>query len=116
MNPTQRASPMSNVESVFRALGDTHRRELLFHIAETGAQSATQLSDSFEMTRQGVSKHLGILQDAGLVETRKQGRDKLYILTPEPLYQATSWISLLNRTWETRLARLKHLVENEENA
>jgi len=98
--------------SVFDALADPMRRQLLINLAENSPKTATQLADEFPITRQGILKHLNILEDAGLVTVMQQGRDKRYTLTPEPLTELEQWIKTLNSKWDERLLRLKNFIEN----
>lgn len=100
-------------QHVFAALADPTRRQLIEKLTDEGAKTATQLADELPITRQGVSKHLNILADAGLVTVRQRGRDKYYFLTPEPLEAASTWISAIAARWDTRLEALRDFVENE---
>ena len=73
------------MDEVFRALADPTRRELLDALFRTDGQTLTALEERFPMTRFGVMKHLKVLEDAGLVVTRKRGREKLHFLNPVPI-------------------------------
>ncbi len=79
-------------QSLFAALADPMRRSLLVHLAEHSPRTATQLAQEYPITRQGILKHLAILEDAGLVAVRQAGREKRYTLTPEPLEELEQWI------------------------
>lgn len=105
---------MSNA-SVFSALADPTRRSLLLTLAEHDHRTATQFADDYPITRQGVLKHLHVLKDAGLVTVYQQGREKRYVLTPEPLSELVDWVDELNTQWEARLQRLKAFVESAES-
>src|SRR3982751_7048181 len=70
---------------VFKALGDPSRRLLLDRLFERDGRTLTELDAELEMTRFGVMKHLRVLEEAGLVVTRKQGREKLHFLNPVPI-------------------------------
>jgi DNA-binding transcriptional ArsR family regulator len=70
---------------VFRALADPTRRLLLDRLLERGGRTLTELESQLEMTRFGVMKHLRVLEDAGLVVTRRSGREKLHFLNPVPI-------------------------------
>lgn len=99
---------------IFAALADPMRRELLVSLAENSPRTATQLSRHYTaITRQGIIKHLNILEDAGLVAVHQQGREKRYTLTPEPLSELDTWIKALNAKWDERLIRLKAMLESE---
>jgi DNA-binding transcriptional ArsR family regulator len=95
---------------VFAALGDPTRREVLEQVATRGEVTATELAAAMPITRQAVAKHLGVLADAGLVESRRAGRETRYAPTPEPLGDAIAWMADLGAQWDTRLARLKRSV------
>jgi DNA-binding transcriptional ArsR family regulator len=99
---------------VFAALADPLRRSLLVNLAENSPKTATQLAEEYPITRQGILKHLKILQEAGLVAVHQQGREKRYTLTPEPLGDLEQWIKEIAAKWDERLLRLKTLLENEE--
>ena len=100
---------------IFHALADPMRRNLLVNLAEHSPKTATQLAEEFPITRQGILKHLNILEDAGLVAVHQIGREKRYALTPEPLNELESWLKKLNSKWDERLFRLKSMLENEDN-
>lgn len=97
---------------VFAALADPVRRRLLADLAEHSPRSATQLARAYPITRQGVLKHLNVLRDAGLVTTRRHGRESQYSLDPDPLAEAARWIRDVSASWDDRLLRLKVFVED----
>ena len=100
-------------EPIFAALADPMRRKLLVNLAENSPKTATQLAQEYPITRQGILKHLDILEDAGLVAVYQKGREKRYTLTPEPLTELDMWIKTLNDKWDARLHRLKAFIEND---
>ncbi len=100
---------------VFSALADPTRRKLLLHLADHSPKTATQFAKQFPITRQGILKHLEILENAGLVVVHQKGREKRYTLTPEPLSEADRWIKRINSKWEKRLERLKAFIESEKD-
>lgn len=97
--------------AVFSALADRTRREVIRCLAEEGSLTPTQLAARLPVTRQAVSKHLAMLDDAGLVTVSQQGRETLYRLTPEPLTQAMSWIAEMDARWDERLDALRQHLE-----
>jgi DNA-binding transcriptional ArsR family regulator len=97
-------------EHVFRAVADHHRRHLLDALAHTDGQTLTQLCASMPMSRVGVMKHLDILEQAGLITTRKVGREKLHFLTPAPLERVDSWLGGYRGRWNARMDRLEDLI------
>lgn len=100
--------------TLFTALADPTRRKLLVNLAEDSPRTATQLAKGYPITRQGILKHLHILEDAGLVAVYQKGREKRYTLTPEPLSELDQWIKDISAKWDERLLRLKAFVENDE--
>lgn len=100
-------------QPVFAALADPMRRQLLMNLAENSPKTATILSHEYPITRQGILKHLDVLEHAGLVTVQQHGREKRYSFSPELLSEAEQFIKAVEKTWDARLSRLKHLVENE---
>ena len=101
-------------QSLFAALADPMRRSLLVDLAEHSPRTATQLAEDYPITRQGILKHLTILESAGLVAVHQAGREKRYTLTPEPLEELDQWIDNIGAKWEERLLRLKTWLEDEQ--
>jgi DNA-binding transcriptional ArsR family regulator len=102
-------------QSLFTALADPIRRSLLVNLAEHSPRTATQLAEEYPITRQGILKHLTILEDAGLVAVHQAGREKRYTLTPEPLEELGQWIEDIGAKWDERLLRLKTWLEDEQS-
>lgn len=98
---------------IFAALADPTRRRLLISLAEYSPKTATQMAEEYPITRQGILKHLNILEEAGLVMVTQKGREKRYTLTPEPLSELDQWIRALNAKWDERLMRLKAFIESD---
>jgi DNA-binding transcriptional ArsR family regulator len=101
--------------TIFTALADPVRRDLVTNLAENSPRTATQLAAEYPITRQGILKHLHILEDVGLVAVHQQGREKRYTLTPAPLGELDQWIKDIGAKWDARLLRLKLFVESEES-
>ncbi|HWQ12648.1 MAG TPA: metalloregulator ArsR/SmtB family transcription factor [Roseiflexaceae bacterium] len=108
--PSERTSEQ---QPVFAALADPTRRSLLANLAEHSPKTATQLAQEYPISRQGILKHLAILQAAGLVAAHQEGREKRYTLTPEPLGELEQWVRDISAAWDARLFRLKTWLENE---
>jgi DNA-binding transcriptional ArsR family regulator len=100
-------------QAIFAALADPMRRRLLETLAEHSPRTATQLAGLFPITRQGILKHLTVLEDAGLVVVQQVGRDKRYSLVTGPLGALEQWVSDLEALWDRRLLRLKRLIEDD---
>jgi DNA-binding transcriptional ArsR family regulator len=100
------------MDQVFKALADASRRELLDRLRADNGQTLNELCTRLDMTRQAVSKHLGILEEANLVATVKQGREKLHYLNPVPIHDiAERWIGRFERHWLQALKELKKGLE-----
>ena len=101
------------VDAVFRALADPTRRSLLDELFREDGQTLSALEEHFSMTRFGVMKHLKQLEEAGLVVTRRQGREKLHFLNPVPIRLVHDrWVSKYAEPWTTALGDLKQRLEN----
>jgi DNA-binding transcriptional ArsR family regulator len=96
---------------VFAALGDPTRLTLLTRLGDGSPLSIARLTDSSTITRQAITKHLRVLQDAGLVRAVRRGRENLFELEPEPLDEARRALEAISRQWDDALARLKAFVE-----
>jgi uncharacterized protein YndB with AHSA1/START domain len=103
------------VEKVFKALADPTRRRLLDELFEADGQTLSALeATAADMTRFGVMKHLGVLEEAGLVVTRRRGREKVHYLNPVPIRLVHDrWISKYAEPWAASLSQLKHDLEDE---
>jgi DNA-binding transcriptional ArsR family regulator len=100
-------------DPVFKALGDPTRRLLLDRLYERDGRSLTELESDLEMTRFGVMKHLRVLEDAGLVVTRRSGREKLHYLNPVPIRLIHDrWIDKYTERRVSALADLKNELED----
>lgn len=103
-----------DADIVFRALADPSRRHLLDRLFEQNGQTLNELCAGMKMTRQAVSKHLVLLEEANLIVTRKQGRDKLHYLNPVPIHEiADRWIGKYERARLDVLSQLKKDLEKE---
>jgi DNA-binding transcriptional ArsR family regulator len=94
---------------VFSALADPTRRTVMEHLAREPA-TATQIAADLPVTRQAVAKHLGVLEDAGLVRAERAGRERRYSPTPAPLGDAISWMASVGGQWDERLRALERYV------
>jgi DNA-binding transcriptional ArsR family regulator/uncharacterized protein YndB with AHSA1/START domain len=100
------------MDAVFRALADPTRRRLLDALFKHDGQTLSALLGRFPMTRFGVMKHLRVLEEAGLVVTRRRGREKLHFLNPVPIRQVHDrWVSKYAAPWAAALTDLKHSLE-----
>jgi len=99
--------------SVFEALADDTRRRILDRLREHGALSVTEVAEPLAMTRQGATKHLDVLVEAGLVNVRRDGRRRLHELNATPLLELRDWLAPYSAEWDRRLSRLRRLLEGE---
>ena len=103
------------MDDVFRALADASRRQLLDRLHARNGQTLNELCEGLAMTRQAVTKHLGILADANLVATIRHGREKLHYLNPVPIHQiGDRWIRKFERTKLDALSELKRQLEKRD--
>ena len=101
-------------DRVFKALSDPTRRFLLDRLYARDGRTLTELESELEMTRFGVMKHLKVLADAGLVVTRKQGREKLHFLNPVPIRLVHDrWIDKYTERQVSALVDLKNELEKD---
>lgn len=95
---------------IFQAIADPTRRALLDQL-KGGEQPVKQLAEPFQMTMPAISQHLQILCEAGLVQVRKAGRQRLYRLNPEPLKEVSDWITNYEEFWQDKLEKLSTYLE-----
>lgn len=100
----------TDLDAVFHALGDPTRRAILTRLTR-GERSTGVIADDFSLSRPTISKHLGVLQSAGLVTRRQEGRNQLYAIAPVPLAAAHEWLGRYQRFWRMSLAQLKRHLE-----
>ncbi len=103
------------LDAVFSALADPTRRGLVVQLVRDGPHTATDLARCLPMTRQAVVHHLQALGDAGLVDSRRDGREVHYRATPEPLADAVEWMLGTGVRWDRRLERLRSQVEGAQS-
>ncbi len=105
---------MTDDDRVFKALADPTRRFLLDLLFAREGQTLTELESAVEMTRYGVMKHLKVLEEAGLVVTRRSGREKLHFLNAVPIREVHDrWIDKYTERHVAALVDLKHELESE---
>jgi DNA-binding transcriptional ArsR family regulator len=116
MSPRRRAAsknkPLQNCAPIFAALGDEMRLRLIAALCVGGAMSITQLTSGTDITRQAVTKHLGVLAAAGLLRDVKVGRERLWEFEPALLEEARRSLEIIAQQWDHALAKLKLAVEN----
>jgi DNA-binding transcriptional ArsR family regulator len=110
--PRRKAAALSASAPVFAALGDATRLRLVVALCAGGALSIAQLTAGTTITRQAVTKHLQVLADAGLVRDLRQGRERLWELTPARLDEARQALDTISAQWGAALTRLQRFVES----
>lgn len=109
------AMQATTLDQTLAALADPTRRAILQRLA-AGEARVTELADPFEMSLNGVSKHIRMLERARLVQRRRAGRDHYLSLSLEPLDEAVAWIAAQTALWKARLDRLDELLRAEDRA
>lgn len=96
---------------IFKAIADPTRREI-FHLLVVGsALTISQISSSFDISRQGVTKHIKVLEDAKMVELKTKGREKLIHAKPEALKEVKDWLAFYDKFWDDKLDQLGKLLD-----
>jgi DNA-binding transcriptional ArsR family regulator len=96
---------------VFAALGDETRLRLVSRLSESGPTSITRLTSGSKVSRQAISKHLRVLEEAGLVRGTRDGRESTWELSLEPLDDVRGCLDAISTQWDDALARLRAFVE-----
>ena len=100
---------------VFAALGDENRLRLLARLGSGEPMSISRLTAGSGITRQGVTKHLRVLAGAGLVRSRRRGKENLWQLERQRLEEARRSLDLISQQWDVSLAKLKLFVESDQS-
>ena len=100
-------------EATFHALADSTRRAVL-DLLRRGGQPAGQIAEAFPLSRPAISRHLGLLRRAQLVQEHREGRHRVYRLNPEPLRAIDSWLEQYRSFWGASLGGLKAFVEAQQ--
>jgi DNA-binding transcriptional ArsR family regulator len=103
------------MNSVFHALGDATRRKMLRDLAR-GERTVSELAEPFAMSLAAASKHIRVLEHAGLIRREVRGRTHICRLDPGPLASAHEWLSFYERFWTSRLDELERLLRSEDAA
>src|SRR4051812_41776870 len=98
---------------VFAALGDETRLSLVMKLSDRQARSIAELSEGYRLTRQAITKHLRVLEGAGIVHSVRAGRESLFELDPGPIEELKTYLDSVSRLWDEALSRLKAFVERK---
>jgi DNA-binding transcriptional ArsR family regulator len=113
--PAQRSlgakAEIADSAAVFFALGDETRLGLVSRLCDRGPSSITRLTESFDITRQAITKHLRVMEEAGLVRRTRRGRESVWRIEPKRLADARRQLESISAQWDAALQRLKRFVE-----
>lgn len=115
MSNPERLQAVASTAPVFAALGDSTRLQLLDRLSDGHEHSISQLSDGLGLTRQGVTKHLRVLEQAGLVNSWRVGRETRFVFTPDAVVPAATYLANVSKQWDHALTRLKAMLEDAES-
>ena len=110
-SPSRTAARRPAYAPVFAALGDETRLLLIANLSAGEPRSISQLTQGHKVTRQAITKHLRILESAGLVRGERSGRRSLFELDPRPIMELREYLDLVSAQWDQALSRLKSFVE-----
>jgi DNA-binding transcriptional ArsR family regulator len=105
------AAALRSRATVFAALGDETRLGLLARLTSGEPLSISRLTEGTRLTRQAVTKHLRVLESAGVVHSVRTGRESRFVLDPKPIVSAQAYLEHVSQQWDYALGRLKALVE-----
>lgn len=108
-----RASRLAEAAPVFAALGDETRLRIVGRLSRDGPLSIVRLTDGSNISRQGISKHLGALSRAGLVRSERAGRERIWRLQTKRLADARRYLNRISEQWDDALERLRAFVEDD---
>lgn len=113
MSPAAVTGDLEQAAPLFAALSDATRLRLVVRLSRQGPQSISTLTEGTAVSRQAVTKHLHALEHAGLAESRRSGRERIYELRPQRLAAVHRYLDQIARQWDDALARLQARVEEE---
>jgi DNA-binding transcriptional ArsR family regulator len=109
--PRSVKAELAGSAAVFAALGDETRLGLVARLCDKGPMSIAKLTAGFDISRQAITKHLRVMEDAGLVRSRQHGRESIWQLEQKRLAEARRYLQLISAQWDDALGRLKTFVE-----
>jgi|SRR5579859_3456833 len=110
--PSSAARALRDAAPVFAALGDETRLGIVARLCERGPQSIARLTEGSDVTRQAVTKHLRVLEDAGLVQSKRDGRERHWAIEPDRLEVARRCLDVVAARWDAAIERLRAIVED----
>jgi DNA-binding transcriptional ArsR family regulator len=112
MSPEAASRAPPSPAPVFAALGDDTRLSLIARLAGGQPQSISQLTEGSTLTRQAITKHLRVLENAGVVRSTRSGRESLFEFEPAPIESVRSYLDRVSKQWDQALGRLQSFVED----
>lgn len=107
-------SKQHTVNKIFKAIADSNRRDIFHMLVLAGtAMSMTQISGQFNISRQGVTKHIKLLEDAGLVKIESKGRERYCLANPKQLKKVKDWIAFYDKFWDDKLGSLGDYLDGK---
>ena len=105
-------SKQFHLDKIFKSLADSKRREI-FHLLmiSTTALTLSQITEKFDISRQGVTKHVELLRDAGLVKVKNDGRQRFCEVDPVPLTELKDWLAFYDKFWDKKLNNLSKFLD-----
>jgi DNA-binding transcriptional ArsR family regulator len=107
------ASAVAAKAPLFDALGDPNRLRIITRLCDGGPCSTTDVTQVVSVSRQAATKHLLLLEAVGLVSSQRQGRERIWRMQPEPLTDASEYLTALSQRWDRAIDRLRAFVEEE---
>jgi DNA-binding transcriptional ArsR family regulator len=108
-----RSTPAAGASATFfAALGDTTRLGLVTRLCDSGPTSITKLSEGSQITRQAITKHLRVMEEAGLLHSTRHGRERLWVLDRRRIRDARRYLKAISRQWDDALDRLRNPIES----
>lgn len=104
---------LARTAPVFAALGDATRLGIIATLCAHGPQSIARLTEGTAVTRQAVTKHLQMLEHAGVIRSEREGRERIWSVEPHRLAEAQRYLDLISQHWDRALERLRAMVEDE---
>lgn len=104
---------LARTAPVFAALGDETRLGIIASLCTQGPQSIARLTDGTAVTRQAVTKHLQMLEHAGVIKSEREGRERIWSVETQRLAEAQRYLDLISRQWDRALERLRAMVEDD---
>jgi DNA-binding transcriptional ArsR family regulator len=111
MSATAVADP-APLSQFFGALGDPNRLRIITRLCDGGPCSTTEVTEVVAVSRQAATKHLLLLEAAGLVSSARRGRERIWRVEPDSLTEASTYLTVLSQRWDAALGRLRAFVEN----